>query len=176
MSKKKPLVLSKSASPEKLILSVIEKLQTQLPGVIVDTFEDYGAVKLCKDASCQVLAEIEHVHSAGVMGDGRFEQIVDVALNCLINKSTPKAQLKVSSLASTVLMVVENNCWGLDWVGWPENLDSLPSVFDPNDDGFVHFVVTFSQSIYRGNNLIDDPVVKKLEFEIRHEDGHFWNS
>ncbi|HJR29344.1 MAG TPA: hypothetical protein VJ889_11560 [Pseudomonas sp.] len=144
-----PAVIEK---PSQLFSAIAETLRTAIPGLKVGSHQDFdGTVDLP-----WVLIAIERDAPGVRANDGRIAYVLTVSLQVVL----PGAGLAACDLASELKSLVVDNRWKLpgEQCDLPMNIDGIPSTFTGDARVYTAWTVSFTQTLYLGPMLLDDPL------------------
>lgn len=129
-------------------------------GVKVGNYDDFDG----QVGDATVLIEIEATGPAVRSNDGRKAHQVTVTLHGVVAKWRPHSTLEAANLATLLERIATDNRWGLPGrqCSVPENQRSGPSMFQTGADGYDAWGTSFTQTIYIGPALADDPVITAM--------------
>lgn len=142
--------------PSQLVVAIVEALRRSVPGINVGSREDFTDVV----AQPWVLIAIERDATASRAADGRIAHVLSVSLQAVVHPESADPQLAACDLTSVLKDFVTDNLWELpgDQCGLPSTLDAIPSTFVSGTQSFPAWTLTFTQTLYFGTPLLDDPV------------------
>jgi hypothetical protein len=146
-----PTVIEK---PSQLFSAITETLLIAIPGLKVGSHQDFdGTVDLP-----WVLIAIERDAPGNRANDGRIAHVLTVSLQVVLPGAG--AGLAACDLASELKSLVADNRWKLpgDQCDLPMNIDGIPSTFISGTQEYNAWTVSFTQTLYLGPLLLDDPL------------------
>ncbi|WP_130930346.1 hypothetical protein [Pseudomonas sp. Sample_24] len=148
-----PPILDK---PSQLVVAIVEAVRRSAPGINVGSREDFTDVI----EQPWVLIAIERDATASRAADGRIAHVLSVSLQAVLPPQSADPQLAACDLTSALKDLVTDNRWGLpgDQCDVPLNLDAIPSTFVSGTQTFLAWTLSFTQTLYFGTPLLDDPV------------------
>ncbi|MEB0045742.1 MULTISPECIES: hypothetical protein [unclassified Pseudomonas] len=144
-----PAVIGK---PSQLVSAIAEALRIAVPEVKVGNNQDFDST----GDSTWVLISIEHDAPGERAHNGRIAHVLSVSLQAIL----PTAGLAACDLASELKNLVTDNCWKLpgDQCDLPLNIDGIASTFTRDTRQYNAWTVSFTQTLYLGPLLLDDPL------------------
>lgn len=141
-----PVVIEK---PSQLVSAITDAVRIAIPAVKVGSRQDFTG------DSTWVLVAIEQDAPGNRANDGRIAHVLTVSLQVV----SPSPGLSTWDLASELKHLVTDNRWKLpgDQCDLPLNIDGLPSVFVRDTQEYVAWTVSFTQTLYLGPLLLEDP-------------------
>lgn len=150
-------------NPSDLHAAIEKTLKARLSDEVrVKSYADFEAVELCE---AQVLIEFESSDPAPRGNDGRYGHTYHLTIHGVIARSRKNAALEAVNMAAAIERVTEDNLWGLApvQIDFPQRIQAAPSLFKQGDNGFEAWGVSFSQTIYLGQPLLEmDPLIKQI--------------
>lgn len=109
-------------------------------------------------AQAWVLIDIERNGPGGRAADGRIAHVLTLSLQVI--PAISATAFAACDLISALKNLATDNRWGLpgDQCDLPINLDGLPSLLLLADQQHKAWTLTFSQTLYLGPTLLDDPL------------------
>lgn len=144
-----PVVIEK---PSQLFSAIAQTLRTAIPGLKVGTHQDFdGTVD-----QPWVLIAIERDAPGNRANDGRIAHVLTISLQVVL----PGTGLAACDLASELKNLVADNRWNLpgDQCDLPMNIEGIPSTFINEARDYTAWTVSFTQTLYLGPTLLEDPV------------------
>lgn len=129
-------------------------------GVNVGNYDDFAG--LVGDAT--VLIELEGTAPADRANDGRLGHQITVTLHGVVAKWREHAALEAANLATLLERLATDNRWGLPGrqCSLPRDLRSGPSMFQTGAEGYDAWAASFTQTIYLGHELEEDPTITAM--------------
>ena len=92
--------------------------------------------------------------------DGRIAHVLTVSLQVIVPPTLSNRDWPLCDLASVLKDLVTDNRWGLpgSQCDLPMNIDALPSTFISGSQEYLAWTLSFTQTIYLGASLLDDPL------------------
>ncbi|WP_212625614.1 hypothetical protein [Pseudomonas sp. PP3] len=142
--------------PSQLVVAIVEALRRSVPGINVGSRADFTGVV----EQPWVLIAIERDATASRSADGRIAHVLSVSLQAVVRPESADPQLAACDLISALKDLVTDNRWGLpgEQCDLPLNLDAIPSAFISETRTFPAWTLSFTQTLYFGTPLLDDPV------------------
>jgi hypothetical protein len=105
-----------------------------------------------------VLIDIERDAPGERAADGRIAHVLTLSLQVI--PSVSATAFAACDLISTLKNRITDNRWGLpgDQCDLPVNIDGLPSLLIRADQPYKAWTVSFTQTLYLGPTLLDDPL------------------
>jgi hypothetical protein len=146
-----PAVIEK---PSQLFSAVAETLRTTIPGLKVGSHQDFDGT----GDQPWVLIAIERNAPGNRANDGRIAHVLTISLQVVLPSTG--TGLAVCDLASELKNLVTDNRWNLsgDQCDLPMNIDGIPSTFISETREYTAWTVSFTQTLYLGPTLLDDPL------------------
>ncbi|RON01818.1 hypothetical protein BK659_25230 [Pseudomonas brassicacearum] len=144
-----PRVIDK---PSELFFAIGEALRLAYPGLKVGGYQDFDGV--VDDA--WVLIAIERDAPGTRANDGRKAHVLTISLQGVV---AGKSGLEACNLASALKDLVTDNRWGVSGgqCDLPMSIEAVPSTFTRGEQVYEAWTVSFSQTLYFGQPLLDDP-------------------
>lgn len=144
-----PAVIEK---PSQLVSAIAEALRIAFPDVKVGSPQDVDST----GDSTWILISIEHDAPGERANNGRIAHVLSVSLQAVL----PNAGLAACDLASELKNLVTDNGWKLpgDQCDLPLNIDGVASTFIRDARPYNAWTVSFTQTLYLGPLLLDDPL------------------
>lgn len=138
--------------PSQLFSAMAETLRTSLPGLKVGSLQDFD------DTGDQpwILIAIERDASGNRANDGRIAHVLTLSMQVV----SPGAGLAACDLASALKHVIVDNRWNLsaEQCSRPADVEGIASVFSTGTRPYTAWTLSFSQTLYLGPTLLDDPL------------------
>lgn len=143
-----PAVIEK---PSQLVSAIAQTLRTTFPDLNVGSLQDFDGT----GDQAWVLIAIEHDEPGERANNGRIAHVLTVSLQAVL----PTAGLAACDLASELKNLVTDNRWKLpgDQCDLPRNIDGIASAFIHDTREYNAWTVSFTQTLYFGALLLDDP-------------------
>lgn len=144
-----PVVIEK---PSQLFSAIAEALRIAVPGLNVGSPQDFDST----DNLDWVLIALQHDAPGSRANDGRIAHVLTVSLHVV----SPVSGLAACDLGSELKNLVTDNRWKLpgDQCDLPLNIDGVASTFISGAREYNTWTVSFTQTLYLGPLLQDDPV------------------
>lgn len=142
--------------PSQLVVAIVEALRRSEPAINVGSREDF----VDDVEQPWVVIGIERDATANRAADGRIAHVLFVSMQVVLPAESADLQLATCDLASALKDLLTDNRWGLpgDQCDVPLNLDAIPSTFVSGTQTFPAWTLSFTQTLYFGTPLLDDPV------------------
>ncbi|MGL5776829.1 MAG: hypothetical protein ACRCYB_16100 [Aeromonas veronii] len=99
-----------------------------------------------------ILLGVEELGAGQKVTGGRFAFECVFNAYCLLSTQTPRADLEVINMASSVAAHIEGSRWGQGAsVGRPENITAVPGVFNSGEQGLECWIVSWVQTVHLGS-------------------------
>lgn len=138
--------------PSQLFSAIAETLHTHFPDLRVGSPQDFD------DTGDQpwVLIAIERDASGNRANDGRIAHVLTLSMQVV----SPGAGLAACDLASALKRVVVDNRWNLSagQCSRPADVEGIASVFSAGTRPYTAWTLSFTQTLYLGPTLLDDPL------------------
>ena len=143
--------------PSDLFFAIGDAILAADLGVDVGNYDDFSGV--VGDAT--VLIEIERDGHGRRASDGRAAHDLTISLHGVVARWRAHSPLEAVNLASLLKDLATDNRWGLPGAQCdiPRNVEAVPSMFSTGESGYNAWAATFTQTIYIGQPLLDDPVI-----------------
>lgn len=144
-----PVVIEK---PSQLFTAIAEALRGAFPGLNVGSHQDFDST----GNQAWVLIALEHDASGSRAHDGRIAHVMTVSLQVV----SPISALTACDLGSQLKNLITDNRWKLpgDQCDLPMNIDGIASTFFSGAREYATWTVSFTQTLYLGALLLDDPL------------------
>ncbi|WP_431080355.1 hypothetical protein [Pseudomonas thivervalensis] len=144
-----PVLIEK---PSQLFFAIAQTLRITYPTLKVGSPQDFDG----SDDQPWVLIAIERDAPGHRANDGRIAHVLTVSLQVVMAVPGWEA----CDLAAELKQLVMDNRWGLsgDQCDLPMELDGLPSTFINPTRQYTAWTLSFSQTLYLGSTLLDDPL------------------
>lgn len=144
-----PVVIEK---PSQLVTAIAQVVRTAFPGVKVGSPQDFDGT----DDSSWVLLAIEHDAPGERANSGRIAHALTVTLQVILPAAGPAS----CDLASDLKNLITDNRWKLpgDQCDLPKDIDGIASTFLRETRPYNAWTVSFTQTLYLGPLLLDDPL------------------
>ncbi|WP_017906187.1 hypothetical protein [Pseudomonas asplenii] len=141
-------------SPAMLFSCIKNVIKAAYPQLRVGTRRDFDGVVV----PAWVLIGIDG-DSAGVRaGDGRRAHDFSLSLQTVVSTQEMDATLSACNLASQLIDLVIDNRWGaVGQCELPTAIQGAPSTLVVADQVYGGWTITFNQTLYLGQPLLDDP-------------------
>lgn len=137
--------------PSQLFSAIAETLRTTFPGLTVGSLQDFD------DTGDQpwVLIAIERDASGNRANDARIAHVLTLSMQVV----SPGAGLAACDLASELKRLIVDNRWGLsaEQCSRPADVEGIASVFSGGTRSYTAWTLSFTQTLYLGPTLLDDP-------------------
>lgn len=143
--------------PSDLFFAIGDAILAADLGVDVGNYDDFSGV--VGDAT--VLIEIERNGSGNRANDGRAAHDLTISLHGVVARWRAHSPLEAVNLASLLKDLATDNRWGLPGLQCdiPRNVEAVPSMFSTGESGYNAWAATFTQTVYIGQPLLDEPVI-----------------
>ena len=128
--------------------AITSALQTALP--VLETVRAYGVGDSMNTPAA--LLELETVEEGEDDGSGRIPLRCTWTIHCILSHRTPKVEREVRDFATQVFGIVRRNRWGLP-TEYPEVLQCGPGEFQPGQEGYESWYVTWEQPFFAGEDV-----------------------
>ncbi|ALI02625.1 hypothetical protein C1Y08_14195 [Pseudomonas sp. FW306-02-F02-AA] len=147
-----PSVINK---PSELIFAIGEALRPIYPGLKVGGYQDFDGV--VDDA--WVLIAIQRDAAGTRANDGRIAHVLTISLQGVVAGKSGHSGLEACNLASALKDIVTDNRWGVSGgqCDLPMSIEAVPSTFTSGEQVYDAWTVSFSQTLYFGSPLLDEP-------------------
>ncbi|TBN49779.1 hypothetical protein [Pseudomonas sp. BGI-2] len=144
-----PVVIEK---PSQLFSAIAEALRIAVPGLNVGSHQDFDSA----GNLAWVLIALEHDAPGRRANDGRIAHLLTVSLQIVL----PTSGLAACDLGSELKNLVTDNRWKLpgDQCDVPMSIDGIASTFISGSREYNAWTVSFTQNLYLGPLLLDDPL------------------
>ena len=163
---------------------------------ILDHFKDHFAQQVltveayAPDAQTwstpALLLEMEHAQAGQDAGDGRHPLQCRMTLHCVLSLRTANVQMEIRLFATDVWTQVRHNTWRCHNVRMPVDIAMGPGQFQPGQEGYESWYVTWEQTIDLGEALWQTDEVYQGKVFLRDqragddyaplaEDRHEWH-
>ncbi|MFJ7285806.1 hypothetical protein [Pseudomonas sp. NPDC099000] len=144
-----PVVIEK---PSQLFTAIAEALRIAVPGLNVGSHQDFDST----DNLAWVLIALEHDAPNSRANDGRIAHVMTVSLQAV----SPTSGLAACDLGSQLKNLITDNRWMLpgDQCDLPMNIVGTASTFINGSREYTTWTVSFTQTLYLGPLLLDDPL------------------
>lgn len=144
-----PAVIEK---PSQLFTAIAEALRIAVPDLRVGSLQDFDST----GDSAWVLIALEHDAPGVRSRDGRIAHVLTVSLQVVL----PTSGLAACDLGSDLKNLITDNRWKLpgDQCDLPMNIDGIASTFTNGLKEYYAWTVSFTQALYLGPVLLDDPL------------------
>ena len=102
-----------------------------------------------------IIIAMESADEGEDCGDGRVAINAKFCAYCYLGINTQNIQLELREFVTQVFAHVKNNVWNLDNVLVPQHIEAGPGDFNPADNGFESWYVSWEQTIYLGDSVWD---------------------
>lgn len=142
--------------PSRLIFAITEALHAAGLDLSVGSLQDFNGTF----SKPWVLIAIDRNAPGDRANDGRIAHVLTVSLQIIVSPTLDDPGLAGCDLASELKGLVTDNRWGLpaSQCDLPLNIDALSSTFMGDARGFLAWTLSFSQTLYLGALLLDDPL------------------
>ncbi|WP_422777190.1 hypothetical protein ACOXXE_05815 [Pseudomonas mediterranea] len=138
--------------PSQLFTAIAETLRTTFPGLKVGSLQDFD------DSGDQpwVLIAIERDTSGNRANDGRIAHVLTLSMR-VVSAGT---ELMACDLACELKRVIVDNRWYLsaEQCSRPTDVEGVASVFNGGTRPYSAWTVSFTQTLYLGPTLLEDPL------------------
>jgi hypothetical protein len=140
--------------PSQLFSAIAETLRITIVGLNVGSHQDFDGT----GDQPWVLIAIERDAPGNRANDGRIAHVLTISLQVVLPGTG--TGLAACDLASELKNLVADNRWNLsgDQCDLPMNIDGIPSTFTSETREYTAWTVSFTQSLYFGQTLLDDPL------------------
>lgn len=137
--------------PSQLVAAIAETLRIAFPGLKTGLHQDFAS----DDESAWILIAIDHDEPGDRANNGRIAHALTVSLQIVLPTAQPGWDP-----ACELKQLITDNRWKLpgDQCDVPLNIDGLPSVFLSATRQYQAWTVSFTQTLYLGPLLLDDPI------------------
>ena len=144
-----PVVIEK---PSQLFTAIAEALRGAFPELNVGSHQDFDST----GNLTWVLIALEHDASGSRAHDGRIAHVMTVLLQAV----SPSSGLAACDLGSQLKNLITDNRWKLpaDQCDLPVSIDGVASTFISGAREYATWTVSFTQTLYLGPLLLDDPL------------------
>lgn len=142
--------------PSQLVVAIVEAIRRAKPGITVASRKNFTE----SVEQPWVLIAIERDATASRARDGRIAHDLSISLQVVMPPESADPQLAACDLSSALKDLVTDNRWDLsgDQCEVPVNLDAVPSAFVSGTRAFPAWTLSFTQTLYFGTPLLDDPL------------------
>jgi hypothetical protein len=120
----------------------------------IQTVEDFNGFDRGKINTPAVLFHVERMIEGQDIGDGRVPLQCEVTAYCCLSLETGNVQTEVREFASELMSLIRRNRFGLGGdAADAENISAQPGPFQLGSKGFDSFEITWSQTIFTGENV-----------------------
>jgi hypothetical protein len=146
-----PAVIEK---PSQLFSAISETLRITIAGLNVGSHQDFDGT----GDQPWVLIVIERDAPGNRANDGRIAHVLTISLQVVLPRTG--TGLAACDLASELKNLVTDNRWNLsgDQCDLPMNIEGIPSTFISGTQEYNAWTVSFTQTLYLGLLLLDDPL------------------
>jgi hypothetical protein len=147
-----PVVIENIEKPSQLFTVIAEALRIAIPGLRVGSLQDFDST----GDPAWVLIALERNALGERANDGRIAHVLTVSLQAVL----PTSSLEACDLGSALKNLITDNRWNLprDQCDLPMNIDGVASTFISGTRQYNAWTVSFTQALYLGPLLLDDPL------------------
>jgi hypothetical protein len=144
-----PAVLEK---PSQLLMAIAETLRAAIPGLNVESPQDFNG----SGDSPWVLIAIEQDAVGMRSSEGRIAHVLTISLQVVTTGTASAA----CDLGCELKRLVVDNRWDLpgDQCDLPASINGVVSTFNHETQAFAAWTLSFTQTLYLGPPLLDDPL------------------
>ena len=144
-----PVVLEK---PSQLLTAIAETLRAAIPGLNVESPQDFNG----SGDPPWVLIAIEQDAAGMRSSEGRIAHVLTVSLQAVTSGTASAA----CDLGCELKRLVVDNRWDLpgDQCDLPADISGVVSTFSRGTQAFAAWTLSFTQTLYLGPTLLDDPL------------------
>jgi len=147
-----PKVIEK---PSELFFAIAEALRMAYPDLKVGSHQDFDGVV----DQAWILIAIER-DAPGIRGkDGRKAHVLTISLQVVVSRARANSGLEACDLASALKDLATDNRWWLPGgqCDLPMSIEAVPSTLIRGEQTYDAWTVSFTQTLYLGQPLLDDP-------------------
>ncbi|HEF4758443.1 TPA: hypothetical protein SAN82_000846 [Pseudomonas putida] len=141
--------------PSQVFAAIATALRNSELGIRVGSREDFS-----DDGDLPwVMIAIERDAADCRANDGRVAHVLTLSMQAVVLGGLANSSLAACDLASVLKNFVTDNRWGLpdSQCDLPLSLDAMPSTFIGSTREFPAWTLSFTQTLYFGTPLLDDP-------------------
>lgn len=142
--------------PSRLLFAIADALRSAGLGLKVGGRPDFDGTF----DQAWVLIAIERNAPGNRAHDGRIAHVLTVTLQAVVPPTLADPGLAACDLSGVLKGLATDNRWGLpgSQCDLPMTIDALPSTFISNAQEYLAWTLSFTQTLYLGALLLDDPL------------------